>query len=74
MIQCLNLETIPFLVKMLVGDGNNGRRINVYNDEGDPAKSWWKRKRFRGRYVFVSFELKFLYRIAYSYNNRRLIK
>ena len=33
---------------MLLGKEGEGEKVIVYNDEGDPAKSWWKRKKFRG--------------------------
>ena len=33
---------------MLVGKSPPDKKFTVYNDEGDPAKSWWKQKRWRG--------------------------
>ena len=49
---------IPKLLIRLLGKDIGRNIINIYNDEGDPVKSWWKRKHFRGTLIgiFISYQ------------------
>ena len=67
-IFCHLLETIPTLLKKLLGKDIGKSIINIYNDEGDPAKSWWKRKHFRGTPIGI-FNLV----SRYAYNHLHII-
>ena len=43
----------PTLLIRLLGKDIGKSIINIYNDEGDPVKSWWKRKHFRGTQIGI---------------------
>ena len=39
------VSIIPTLTELM---GSNPKQIKIYNDEGDPMKSWWKLESWRG--------------------------
>ena len=45
-------KTVPFIEKTLVAETVAKNNISIFNDEGDPQKSWWKPQIWRATVAY----------------------